>query len=45
VLRDLCEDIKLYQVQEIVAHNVSFDLAVIKKELDKMKEEPFIEYL
>jgi DNA polymerase III epsilon subunit-like protein len=45
VLRDLFKDIKNYKVQEIVAHNVTFDLAVLKKELLKIKEEPYLSYL
>jgi len=43
VLSELCEGIKINNVKEIVAHNISFDLAIIKKELNKIKElSPYI---
>ena len=41
VLNQLFEDIKRHNVQELVAHNIFFDLAVIKKELMKINYESF----
>ena len=41
VLNQLFEDIKRHNVQELVAHNIFFDLAVIKKELMKINDESF----